>query len=119
MNMKLRIEGYSFGRMTVSGREFASDLIIHPDGRIQGNWRRARGHSLVPDDITTVLDSAPKKLIIGTGYSGMMRVSESVAELCKKRGIEVELYTTAEAMTKFNKASEAGTAVAACFHLTC
>ena len=117
--MKLRIERYSFGRMTVGGREFTSDLIIHPDGRIQDNWRRAQGHSLGPGDITTILDSTFKKLVIGTGASGMMRVSESVVELCKNRGIEVELCRTAVATTKFNDASEAGALVAACFHLTC
>jgi hypothetical protein len=119
MNMNIRIERYSFGRMTVGGREFTSDLIIHPDGHIQGNWRRSRGHNLAPDDITTVLDSAPKKLIIGTGYSGMMRVPKSVVEFCKNRGIEIEVCRSDVAMTRFNEAAEAGMAVAACFHLTC
>ena len=119
MTMKLRIDGYSFGRMTVGGRDFTSDLILHPDGRIQDNWWRQQGHNLLPDDITTVLDAAPKKLIIGTGASGMMRVSESVVELCKNRGIEVEVCRTAVAVTKFNEATEASIVVAACFHLTC
>ncbi len=117
--MKLRIDGYSFGRMTVGGMEFTSDLILHPDGHVQDNWWRAQGHSLLPDDITTVLDAAPEKLVIGTGASGMMRVSESVLELCKNRGIEVEVCRTAAAVTRFNEAAEAGTVVAACFHLTC
>ena len=105
--------------MTVEGREFTSDLILHPDGSIQDNWWRAQGHSLLPGDITTVLDAAPEKLVIGTGASGMMRVSESMVELCKNRGIEVEVYCTATAVTRFNEAAEAGTVVAACFHLTC
>jgi len=117
--MKLRIERYSFGSMTVEGREFTSDLLIYPDGRVQDNWRRAQGHSLSVYDITNVLDEAPEKLVIGTGASGMMRVPESVLEFCKNRGIEVEVYPTASAVTRFNEASEAGTAVAACFHLTC
>lgn len=117
--MKLRIERYSFGSMTIGGREFTSDLILYPDGRIQDNWFRAQGHSLCPDDIATILDAAPEKLIIGSGASGMMRVPESVLELCRSRGIEVEESRTALAMTKFNEASEAGKVVAACFHLTC
>jgi hypothetical protein len=117
--MKLRIDGYSFGRMTVGGREFTTDLILHPDGRIQDNWRREQGHSLLPGDIASVLDAAPGKLVIGTGASGLMSVSESVMELCKKRGIEVEACRTAEAVTRYNEAAEAGTTVAACFHLTC
>ncbi len=117
--MKLIIDGYSFGRMTIGGREFTSDLILHPDGHIQDNWLRAQGHSLLPGDITTVLDAAPEKLVIGTGASGMMRVSDIVVELCRDRGIEVEVCRTAVAIKRFNEAAEAGTVVAACFHLTC
>ncbi len=117
--MKLRIDEYSFGRMTIGGRNFRSDLIIFPDGRIQDTWWREQGHNLIPGDITKVLDVAPEKLVIGTGANGLMSVSERVMELCKKHGIEVETMPTALAVTRFNETSEAGTAVAACFHLTC
>ncbi len=79
--MKLNIDEYSFGRIVVGGREFTTDLILHPDGRIQNNWRRTQGHSLIPEDIITVFDAAPEKLIIGTGANGRMRVSKSVIEL--------------------------------------
>jgi len=100
-------------------REFTSDLILHPDGRIQDNWRRSKGHRLLIEDITTVLDMAPEKLVIGTGAYGMMSVSESVVALCKNRGIAVEVCRTDAAVIRFNEAVEAGTIVAACFHLTC
>lgn len=119
MMMKLRIDAYSFGKMSIGGREFTSDLILYPDGRIQDDWWRAQGHSLVPGDISAVLDAAPEKLVIGTGASGLMRVSESVFEMCEKRGIKVEACRTAAAVTRFNEAAEEGAAVAACFHLTC
>ena len=119
MTKKLIIDGYSFGRMTIGGKEFASDLIIYKDGRIKENWWRAQGHHIFPDDITTLLDTRPDKLVIGTGAMGMMSVSESVLELCEKRGIEVEVYRTASAVKRFNKAAKEGKIVAACFHLTC
>ncbi len=119
MMIKLKINGYSFGRMIVGEREFTSDLIIHPDGRIQDNWWRSQGHNILPDDITTVLDVSPEKLVIGTGANGMMKVSESLVELCKSRGIKVEICPTAKAVTGFNEAVVAGTVVAGCFHLTC
>ena len=119
MVIKLRIDRYSFGRMTVGGKEFTSDLIIHPDGRIQDNWWRMQGHSLIPGDITAVLDAAPEKLVVGTGASGLMSVSESVIQLCEQRGIEVDACRTDAAVTRFNNALAAGITVAACFHLTC
>lgn len=119
MMMKLKIDRYSFGRMTIGGKEFKSDLIIHPDGHIQDNWWRSQGHSLLPGDISTVLNAAPEKLIVGTGASGLMSVSDSVVELCEKCGMEIEACRTAKAVTRFNEAVEAGMVVAACFHLTC
>ena len=76
-------------------------------------------HLLLPDDITTVLGPVPDKLVIGTGASGMMKVSEGVLEFCNNRGIKVEVYQTATAVERFNEAVEAGTVVLACFHLTC
>ena len=116
---KLRINGYSFGRMTIGGREFTSDLILYPDGRIQDNWWRELGHNLIPSDITMVLDMVPEKLVIGTGANGLMNVSESVVALCERRGIKIETCPTAAAVMRFNEATEAGTSVAGCFHLTC
>jgi hypothetical protein len=117
--MKLKITGYSFGRVIVGERELSTDLIFHTDGRIQDNWRRSKGHNLLPDDIPTVLDTPPEKLVIGTGANGMMKVSETVLELCNSRGIEVEICPTAKAVAQFNEAVETGTVVAGCFHLTC
>jgi hypothetical protein len=119
MTARRKIDRYSFGRMSIEGREYTSDLIIHADGRIQDSWWRAEGHRLVPDDIGAVLDSAPAQLVVGTGADGLMRVSSSVLESCQERGIEVEACPTAEAVRRYNRAAEQGAAVAACFHLTC
>ena len=119
MTMKLRIDGYSFGRMTISGKEFTSDLIIYQDGHIQDDWWRAQGHHLFPDDITSVIDAAPEMLIIGTGAMGLMKVSETLLNMCEKRGIEVKVSRTAAAVTRFNEAAKENKVVTACFHLTC
>jgi hypothetical protein len=117
--MKPVIDHYSFGRMTVNGRNYHSDLIIHADGRIQDKWRRRRGHDLIPEDIGPLLDAAPRRLIIGTGHDGRMSVAARVVNLCKERGITIEALLTADAVRQFNEAVENEMSVAACFHLTC
>jgi hypothetical protein len=117
--MALRIDSYSFGRMTIGGRDFTSDLIIFPDGRIQGSWWRMRGHRLAAADIVKVIEAAPQKVIIGTGANGLMRVSENLLATCKRRAIDVEAVDTGAAVARFNEAIQAGTSVAACFHLGC
>ncbi len=117
--MDLEIEQYSFGKMTVNGREYTSDLIIHPDGRIEADWWRKQGHNLVPEDIKELLDEKPGRLIVGTGNSGVMKLSAEVLEKCRELGIEVEATPTKEAADRFNNLAEGNGSVAACFHLTC
>ena len=87
--------------------------------RRKENWWRENGHRLVPSDITKLVDEAPQVLVIGTGASGLMRVSDAVVELCEKRGIRLVACPAAEAVKLYNEASEVAKTVAACFHLTC
>ncbi|MGM0403031.1 MAG: Mth938-like domain-containing protein [Thermodesulfobacteriota bacterium] len=117
--MERKIDHYTFGRMTIDGREYASDIIIHADGRIQDSWWRKNGHDLLPEDIQSVLDDAPRRLIIGTGANGNMSVSSGVRDQCRKRGIKVEALPTASAVERYNEAAKNGETFAACFHLTC
>jgi hypothetical protein len=34
------IDAYSFGKMTINGKEFRKDLIILPDGSVLSPWIR-------------------------------------------------------------------------------
>lgn len=118
--MKPEIEHYTFGRMTVNGKVYTSDLIIHPDGTIQDQWWRQRGHDLVSADIDALLAAPPRRLIIGTGADGRMSVDNRVLEQCRAQGVDVEALPTAEAARRFNAAvAHEGASVAGCFHLTC
>jgi hypothetical protein len=113
------ITAYSFGSMTVGGETITSDLIILPDGTIQKNWWRQEGHNLVPDDVPGLLDAAPDVIVVGTGASAGMSVSDGVLEECRERGIEVRAMPTAEAVKEYNAGLKADARVGACFHLTC
>ncbi len=113
------IDRYSFGHMTIDGKRYTSDLIIRPDGTIHDRWWRAAGHNLVADDVAELLEARPGVLIVGTGASGMMRVSDEVRHACEGRGIRLEAARTGEAVKRYNEAAAGGTNVGACFHLTC
>ena len=69
----IMIQSTAFGSMTIDGRTFHSDLIIFPDGRVQDNWWRKRGHVLAVDDIRSLADTSPEVIVAGTGTSGRMR----------------------------------------------
>jgi hypothetical protein len=111
-----RIESYSFGRVTVDGREETADVIVLPE-RIVRNWRRKDGHSLVLEDLDDVLEELPGRLVIGTGADGRLHPDPVTLELLRQRGIQVESLPTDEAVRRFQELDPAATAAA--LHLTC
>lgn len=112
------IESTAFGKMAIDGRTYHSDLFIHPDGRVKDGWRRKRGHDLVLDDLTELIDSKPDLIVCGTGVNGMMQPDQGLPEALKTMGIAFVSAQNNEAAAIFNEQAREGR-VGACFHLTC
>jgi len=112
------IENYSFGQMLIDGKKYNSDLIIFKD-YINSNWWRREGHSLHIDDINEIINKKPEVLIIGTGYYGLMKVTEELIKYINSSGIEkVIVKKTKDACDEYNKLYKKKKVIAA-FHLTC
>jgi hypothetical protein len=111
-----RLQDYSFGRIVVDGEEHERDLIVLP-GRVVGNWWRREGHSLALEDLREVEDELPEKLILGTGAHGQLRPPAAVLEELERRGIDVEVLHTGDAVRRYSELDERRTAAA--LHLTC
>ena len=71
------------------------------------------------EDLEEVWEFKPEVLVIGTGASGVMRVSKDVFTKAKELGIEVISQLTSEAVKSFNSCLNQGKKVAGAFHLTC
>ncbi len=113
-----KIEAYSFGEIIIDGRRYTSDVIIRPDGVLDGWWRK-KGHKLHLEDLEKALEAQPEVLVIGTGYAGLMRVPREVREALEKRGLEVVIESTRKAWKTYNELAGQGRRVVAAFHLTC
>lgn len=111
-----RLEGYGFGHLTVDGGEETRDVIVLPN-RVVRNWWRREGHALVLEDLDEVLDELPERLILGTGAYGRMRPDPATLEELRRRGIEVEVLQTDDAVRRYLELDPANTAAA--LHLTC
>lgn len=112
-----RIDAYDFGRITIDGKTYTSDIIVCPDGVKPGWWRR-EGHSLHPDDLASVIGLEPDVLIIGCGANGLLKVPDETRKWIEERGIELPALPTREACARFNKLAP-GKKVVAALHLTC
>ncbi len=114
----MNIDRYSFGQITIDGKDYRSDVIIHPD-KVDDKWWRKEGHKLTIDDLKEVWESKPKALIVGTGSPGLMKVDKEVAERCKKEGIDLHIAPTAKAVEDYNQRAAKDASVMAALHLTC
>ena len=113
------IESSAFGVMTIDGRTYTSDLFIFPDGRVQDEWWRQRGHVLCVDDILILADTAPQLIVAGMGTRGRMRPAPDLHAFLREKGIALIAEATPRAVDIYNQKRTAGLTVGACFHLTC
>ena len=115
----MTIESYSFGRMVVDGEEYGDDLMICGN-EINPEWIRQSGHKLYPDDLRWLVDREPDLLIVGTGQSGRMTVTQEAKAYLDENGVNLWIGETDEAADYFNiKNEEEGEQIAGAFHLTC
>lgn len=112
----MKIETYDFGKMSISGSSFTSDVIIFPE-KVASPWWRKEGHFLQLEDIKNILDYRPEVLVIGTGYSGQMRVSAEVEAKLKELNIEYYIVDSRKGTELYNSIEKQRKVGA--FHLTC
>jgi len=111
------IDSYSFGRMVVDNQTYTSDLIIFLE-RVHSSWWRRKGHNLCVEDVQEIFLEAPEVLVIGTGFSGLMKVEDEVKRLAQANGVELIIDKTEPAVQRFNEFSIRKKTIGA-FHLTC
>ena len=111
------IDSYTFGRMTVNGQSYESDLIIYPD-RIESAWWRSKGHIFSVEDLEKMLAAGPEVIIIGSGSPGMLSVPKKAREVAASRGVELHVKPTEAAAQLYNEIAPTRKVVAG-FHLTC
>jgi len=111
------IESYKFGQIVIDGKQYTSDVIIFSD-RVKDSWWRKEGHRLSIEDIQDILKEKPDVLVVGTGYSGLMKILPETKERLKSEGIQLIAENTRKACETYNRLSKSRKVIAA-LHLTC
>ena len=111
------IDSYDFGRIVINGKSYNNDLIVFP-AKIREGWWRKEGHRLQVEDLKDISEAKPEVLVVGTGYSGMMRIPPETKKYIESEGIELIAQKTAEACKTFNRLVKSRKVVAA-LHITC
>lgn len=112
------IESYDFGTIVIDGKRYTNDVIVFP-GKVKDKWWRKEGHRLAVEDLEEALKADPNIVVVGTGYSGLMKVSHEVKQQLDKHGIRLVVEKTGDAAETFNKLANSSEKVVAALHLTC
>jgi len=111
------IDEYNFGEIVVDGIKYNYDVMIF-DKKVE-RWKRRESHYVFVDEIEKAISLNPEIIVIGNGYSGVMKIDKKVKEEIEKRKIKLILQTTRAAVKTFNDLLKEKKKVVGLFHLTC
>ncbi|NJD60533.1 MAG: hypothetical protein C3F13_00045 [Anaerolineales bacterium] len=120
--MKPKINKTSFGSITVNGEKLENDILIRLDGSVVKRRKKlskevfGTSHTLSLAEAEFIYEKGAEKIVIGSGQSGMLKLSEEAEDYFSKRKCKVKLIPTPEAITSWNKAK--GKTIGL-FHVTC
>jgi hypothetical protein len=117
VTLKMKIQHYSFGEISVNGKTYQNDVLIFPD-KVQ-EWWRDDCHCLKEKDILDVLDFKPDFFVVGQGSECLMLVPLTCEDDLKVKNITLIYGNTEDMVKKFNELVEQGKKVIGAFHLTC
>ena len=120
--MKPKINKTKFGSITISGEKYEHDVIIRLNGRVEKRKKKlskeifGTSHIISLAEAVYVYEEGARWVIIGTGQSGMAKLSDEADEFFRQKGCQVMLQPTPEAIRCWNETKEAGIGL---FHVTC
>ncbi|XP_043308591.1 mth938 domain-containing protein isoform X2 [Cervus elaphus] len=137
------IASLSWGQMKVQGStKIYKDCKVWPGGSRDWDWRETGTEGLCPQglppptlqetlqnqqhspgvqpaDVEEVVEKGVQILVIGRGMSEALKVPPSTVEYLKKKGIDVRVLQTEQAVKEYNALVTQGIRVGGVFHSTC
>jgi hypothetical protein len=120
--MKIAIDTTSFGSITIAGVQYDHDVVIRSDGKVEKRKKKlskqvyGTSHVISLAEAEDVYEEGAKRIIIGAGQDGMVRLSHDAAAFFRQAHCAVELMPTPEAVDCWNEDDKPAIGL---FHVTC
>ncbi len=120
--MKPLIDKTSFGSITINGKTFQHDVIICLNGNVKNRKENLssttvyKSHVVSLEEAKNIYEDGAKRLIIGSGQYGIVKLSEEAKDFFSEKNCLIDLIPTPEAIQKWNEVRES---VIGLFHVTC
>lgn len=118
----MKIDSTEFGCISIDGRTYEYDVIIHLSGEIVKRKKKlskkyyGSSHTISKDEAKFVYEDGCKTLVLGTGQDDNVRLSKEAAEYFERRGCKVIAQPTPDAIDTFNHSRKETIGL---FHVTC
>ncbi|MDR1894586.1 MAG: MTH938/NDUFAF3 family protein [Spirochaetales bacterium] len=109
------IDSVSLGKLLFQGKVSRADTIVFKNHMDTRWWIKSRT-TINIEDLDSVFAAQPQLVTVGLGFRIPIKIADEAVEELKKRGAEVFVGTTEEAVKEFNANFDAK-AVVGLFHL--
>jgi hypothetical protein len=116
----MRFGRFRFGSIEVDGKTYEHDLLVDR-GRIRKRrkgpskpFRPRYGHT--PLSLAEDIPWSCRRLVVGSGADGALPVMQEVAEEARRRGVELVVLPTSQAVHELGQGDEDTNAI---LHVTC
>jgi hypothetical protein len=117
-----KIDSFNFGFIVVDEKQYSSDIVILPDGRVKERTPgkgRLGSHTIARSEVEALTRSQPEVILIGTGVQNMARLAHDAEFYLNEPDLNLTLMPSNEVVKKYNELVEDGEKVAALIHVTC
>jgi len=111
-----------FGTITIDGETYQHDVVVRLSGEVVKRKKKlskkiyGTSHTISKDEIRFVYEKGCKRLVVGTGQSGMAALAADAAAYLEAKGCKVTARPTPKAIQAFNAAKKGAIGL---FHVTC
>jgi len=116
----MRFENFSFGLIRIDGVTYEQDIVID-HGQVRKRKKKQSkkfrgdfGHT--PLSAEEEIPWNCRRLVIGTGVNGCLRIMEEVKHEAKRQGVELLVLPTKQAIEELERRPEETNAI---LHVTC
>lgn len=117
-----KIEGTEFGEITIDGKTYDHDVVVRLSGEVIKRKKKlskkfyGTSHVLSEDEARFLFEKGCDQIVIGSGQMGNVQLSPEAEAFFGKKGCEVLLRPTPEAIRLFNRSHAHKIGL---FHVTC
>ena len=118
----MKIDSTIFGAITIDGKIYQHDVVVRLSGEVVKRKKKlskklyGTSHVLSKDEAKFLFENGCDQVVIGSGQMGNVHLSPEAEAYFERKGCEVVLKPTPEAIRMFNRSRIKRIGL---FHVTC